>query len=205
MVDRPLPLGAPSPAGRGPVTLTRLAGGLAQVAGEGRPCWRSLTMLALTRVTGGRSPLFRTATGKPRRRAERPGGGARPGSNELHSGPCTEAQEPVWHLLPGCARLLPPFGGGLPLEVLMFREGETGSLEQPAGYVGRVANHSMVPWQVHGGTMVLPGSQRGCQVPFSVLRMLIQATPNRRQKTEGPTFCPAQLATCHQPVLRIPW
>jgi len=88
-----------------------------------------------------------------------------PGSNGLHSGPCTEAQEPVWHPLPGCRTSPAPFGGGLPLEVLMFREGGTGSLEQPTGYVGRVANSSMVPWQVHGGTMVLPWSQRAARCP----------------------------------------
>src|ERR1035437_1017426 len=31
---------------------------------------------------------------------------------------------------------------------------------------------------------------RGCQVPFSVLRMLTQATPNRRQKSENGTRPP---------------
>jgi hypothetical protein len=45
----------------------------------------------------------------------------------------------------------------------MLREGEPGSLEQPAGYFGSVANSSMVPWQVHGGTMVLPGPQEGAR------------------------------------------
>jgi hypothetical protein len=45
----------------------------------------------------------------------------------------------------------------------MLREGETGSLEQPLGYYGSVANRSMVPWQVHAGTMVLPGSQEGAR------------------------------------------
>jgi len=58
---------------------------------------------------------------------------------------------------------LPEIGGGLPLEVLMFREGATGSLEQSAGDVGRVANRSMVPGQVQGGTMVLPGSHGGAR------------------------------------------
>ena len=71
----------------------------------------------------------------------------------------------------------------------MFREGETGSLEQPAGYVGRVANRSMVPWQVQGGTMVHARVARGCQVPFSVLRMLIEATHNQMPKAVHPPHC----------------
>ena len=58
---------------------------------------------------------------------------------------------------------LPRIGGGLPLAVLMFRKGETGRLEQPADYVGRVASRSMVPCEVHGGAMVLPGSHEGAR------------------------------------------
>jgi len=142
-------------------------------------------MLALTRVTGGRSPLFRTTTGKPRRRAEHPGGGARPGSNELHSGPCAEARKSVWHSLPGCRTSPAPFGGGLPLEVLMFREGEAGSLEQPPGYLGSVANSSMVPWQLHGGAMVLPGSREDARCHSQYCECLYRPPKNecRRQCT----------------------
>ena len=55
----------------------------------------------------------------------------------------------------------------------MLREGETGSLEQPVGYFGRVANSSMVPmagpWWYHTATSVL----RVHDLPFSLLRMLI--------------------------------
>ena len=57
----------------------------------------------------------------------------------------------------------------------MFREGETGSLEQPAGYLGSVANSSMVPWQVHGGTILLPvypqsGKERSGQLELARAR-----------------------------------
>jgi hypothetical protein len=49
------------------------------------------------------------------------------------------------------------------LEVLLLREDDTGSLGQAAGFSGSVASGSMVPWQVHGGTMVLPGPQEGAR------------------------------------------
>ena len=39
-------------------------------------------------------------------------------------------------------------------------------------------------WQVHGGTILLPVCPELRNLPFSLLRMLIQATPNRRQKAE---------------------
>ena len=55
MTYRPLPLGAPWPAGGGARVVDAAGDGLGQVAGEGRPCWRLLTLIALTRVTGGRS------------------------------------------------------------------------------------------------------------------------------------------------------
>jgi hypothetical protein len=53
-------------------------------------------------------------------------------------------------------RGLPGIDCGLPLEVLMFQEDDTGSLGQAAGFSGRVVNGSMVPCQVHGGTILLP-------------------------------------------------
>jgi hypothetical protein len=47
----PLPLGAPWPAGGGAGVADAAGVGFAQVAGEGRPCWRLLTLIALTRVS----------------------------------------------------------------------------------------------------------------------------------------------------------
>ena len=112
---------------------------------------------------------------------------SRPGSIELHSGPCIKAWKPVWQLLPGYRTSPTPFGGGLPLEVLMFPEGETVSLEQSAGYFGSVANLSMVPWQVHGGTMVLPWSQRPARCPSQYCECLCKPPRGecRRHKAEG--------------------
>src|ERR1039457_2001322 len=66
----------------------------------------------------------------------------------------------------------------------MLRENDTGSLGAGGGlfwqcgewFYGTMAG----PWWYHGTAR----AARGCQVPFSVLRMLIQATPNRGQKSE---------------------
>ena len=46
---------------------------------------------------------------------------------------------------PSSAGGLPGIGCGLPLEVLMVREDDTGSLGHAAGFSGSVANGSMVP------------------------------------------------------------
>ena len=46
---------------------------------------------------------------------------------------------------PSSAGGLPGIGCGLPLEVLMVREDDTGSLGQAAGFSGRMATGSMVP------------------------------------------------------------
>ena len=85
---------------------------------------------------------------------------------------------------PSSAGGLPGIGCGLPLEVLMVRENDTGSLGAGGGLFGECGD-----WFY--GTMAGPGwyhgtarAARGCQVPFSVLRMLIQATPERMQKVE---------------------
>ena len=66
----------------------------------------------------------------------------------------------------------------------MLREDDTGSLGQAAGFSGSVATGSMVPWQVHGGTIRYQCAPRLRNLPFSLLRMLIQATPDRRQESE---------------------
>src|ERR1035441_9709136 len=74
----------------------------------------------------------------------------------------------------------------LPLEVLMLREGQTRALGQAAGYIwggGEPFYGTMVgPWWYQTATRVA----RGCKLPFSVLRMLIPAAPNRRQKAVHP-------------------
>ena len=71
----------------------------------------------------------------------------------------------------------------------MLREGETGSLEQPPGYLGSVANSSMVPWQVHGGTMVLPWSQRGVSCPSQYCECLYKPPYSHLDATSKPPPC----------------
>ena len=68
----------------------------------------------------------------------------------------------------------------------MLREDDTGSLGQAAGFSGSVANGSMVPWQVHGGAMVLPGPPEGARCHSQYCECLYKPPRSecRRQNAE---------------------
>jgi hypothetical protein len=62
----------------------------------------------------------------------------------------------------------------------MFRKDDTGSLGQAAGFSGGGATGSMVPWQVHGGTMVLPWWPGGANCHSQYCECLYKPPPTGR-------------------------
>ena len=81
---------------------------------------------------------------------------------------------------------MPGIGGGWPLDVLMLQVAKIGRLGSAAGYVWQGSEPfygtRVGPGWYQSGTRVA----RGCKLPFSVLRMLMQPS-RKRLGREGRT------------------